>query len=256
MPIRSFAKIRARARAIGLIAMLGALVLASCSSTHSVAQKKTNQARKETKSPVHAAVKVGVVTIEPPSVLQRNEVSRGELSLAEMPKGWQKAIGVTPINSLPNCSGYPSATLYGPVSAPVLELAESAGSSTTPSKTGPPSKTASPSSQNQEEVADSAIWVASNSSVAKQLVSYLSSAQGKACIFHRDTGATLQQVTKAVPGASAVASFLVKDPTQHISEALVVFSKGRDIALVFFLSHTSLPAALLNHAVDEMASRL
>jgi hypothetical protein len=258
MRIRGSGESRAHARVIGLFLVAGALLLASCSSTHPPTHKKTDEVHKEGKSSVPTTTKVGGLTIKAPSTSQRRELARAGLSLADVPKGWQKDTGVQPINSLPNCSGYPSATLYGPVSAPVIELPESAGSSTTTSKAGSASvqKTASHSSTEPEQVADSAIWVASSSSMAKQVVTYLSSGQGKTCMLHRDTGATVLQVTRTVPGASAVASFLVTDRTQHISEALVVFSKGREIAMVFFASRAALSSALLNHALDVVAGRL
>jgi len=259
MRIRGSGESRARERGIGLIALISVLFLASCSSSHPTTQRKTNEGHEREETPTNVVVKVGGLTIKPPSASQRNEVSR-QLSLAEMRTGWQRATGIQPIKSLPNCSDYPSATLYGPISAPAFELPKPSVPSPKSSKGRPiftGSKSSAPSgTASLDELEDSAIWVAPSSSVAKGVVSFLNSTQGKACMTQESSDARLLRANTVVPGASAVSSYLIEASKPSVAAAQVVFSKGRDVVMVVFDATTNLSSALVSRVLAEIAAHL
>jgi len=239
-----------RSGRVGVVAalmILASMCLAACTS-HGAPSSEPHRhppasvKAKHTKVPSHAVIPppgqhLGALTILPTTAAQRKVAIRADVVARELPKGWSSYPGHGSLTSLPNCPGYPAGTLFGPVAG-------------TPFVEGPVGATGVSS-----QAVVSAVWTAQTALLAKGVVGYLASAQGRACIASQSGGGA--PVAISVPGASAVTAYRsAPRPPSTPGTLGVFFAKGRLVVMVVFLDKGhAFPLTVAAGVVDQMSAQ-
>ncbi len=180
----------------------------------------------------------GGLEMSKPKSSEAASLGAKNLELTEMPAGWTTVKASTSgVGTLPNCSGFPTGSLSGPVEGPVLEQATSA---------------AGPSLE-----AASGLWTATSPAVASSVVHYLISSGGVACLDHGSPSKVVH-LKIGVPKASAVAAYTSASTVAGAPHlAIVFFSEGKLLAEVVFADRSApFPLAVAAHALSSMAARM